>query len=125
MLSPLPVDSTIHLSLNLGTSTLHMSGKVRSSQMGLGMGVSFTGMGPEDFEKLRRFVPPIADAPAPVKPAPIRPVPFRQSAPPRNNVAGATARSYGSTESDSLDLSPTGEALDAFVRLLLRKAIFT
>ena len=125
MLSPLPVDSTIHLSLNPGTTTLHMSGKVRSSQMGLGMGVSFTGMGPEDFEKLWRFAPPTADAKAPVKAPPIRSAPFRQSAASRNNEARVTARSYGSADSDHLDLSPTGEALDALVRLLLRKEIFT
>ncbi len=125
MLSPLPVDSVIHLSLNPGTSTLHMSGKVRSSQMGLGMGVSFTGMGPEDFEKLWRFAPPTADAAAPVKAAPIRPVPFRQSPQQRESTSRSTVRSYGSNESDSLDLSPTGEALDALVRLLLHKEVFT
>jgi hypothetical protein len=125
MLSPLPVDSTIHLSLNPGTTTLHMSGKVRSSQMGLGMGVSFTGMGPEDFEKLWRFAPPTTDAPAPAKMAPIRPVPFRQSAPPRNNAAKTSAHSYAAAESDTLDLSPTAETLEALVRLLLKKGIFT
>src|SRR5271154_385584 len=125
MLSPLPVDSTIHLSLNPGTSTLHMSGKVRSSQTGLGMGVSFTGMGPEDFEKLWRFAPPTADAKSPAKAPAIRPVPFRQSAASRNNEAKVTARSYGLADSDYLDLSPAGEALDALVRLLLRKEIFT
>jgi hypothetical protein len=102
-----------------------MSGKVRSSQMGLGMGVSFTGMGPEDFEKLWRFAPPTADAKSPVKAPAIRSLPFRQRAASRNNEARVTARSYGSADSDSLDLSPTAEALDALVRLLLHKEIFT
>lgn len=125
MLSPLPVDSTIHLSLNPGTTTLHMSGKVRSSQMGLGMGVAFTGMGPEDFEKLWRFAPPTADASAPAKTPPSRPATFRQSAPPRESASRASARSYGATDSESLDLSPTGEALEALVRLLLHKEVFT
>jgi PilZ domain len=124
MLSPLPVDSTIHLSLNPGTTTLHMSGKVRSSQMGLGMGVAFTGMGPEDFEKLWRFAPPTADAPA-AKGPPSRPATFRQSAPPRESASRVSARSYGATDSGSLDLSPTGEALEALVRLLLHKEVFT
>ncbi|MGA8767622.1 MAG: PilZ domain-containing protein [Candidatus Acidiferrales bacterium] len=125
MLSPLPVDSTIHLSLNPGTATLHMSGKVRSSQVGLGMGVSFTGMGPEDFEKLWRFAPPTADPLAHAKAPPMRPTPLRESALPRNDVAGATARSYATAESGSFDLSPTAEALDAVVRLLLSKGVFT
>jgi hypothetical protein len=125
MLSPLPVDSTIHLSLNPGTSTLHMSGKVRSSQMGLGMGVSFTGMGPEDFEKLWRFAPPTSDAAVPAKAPPTRTAPFRHSAPLRESTTRPASRSYGATESESLDLSPTAEALDALVRLLLHKEIFT
>jgi hypothetical protein len=125
MLSPLPVDSSIHLSLNPGTSTLHMSGKVRSSQVGLGMGVSFTGMGPEDFEKLWRFAPPTSDAAVPSKGPPTRPAPFRQNPPLRERAPQLSARSYGATESDSLDLSPTAEALDALVRLLLHKEIFT
>jgi hypothetical protein len=125
MLSPLPLDSTIHLSLNPGTSTLHMTGKVRSSQEGLGMGVSFTGMGPEDFEKLWRFAPPTSDAPAQAKAPQARPAAFRQSAPPRNSAVKTSARSYAATESDALDLPPPAEALDALVRLLLRKGIFT
>lgn len=125
MLSPLPVDSSIHLSLNPGSSTLHMSGKVRSSQMGLGMGVSFTGMGPEDFEKLWRFAPPTPDAALTAKAPPMRATPFRQSAPLRESATRPGSRSYGTTESESLDLSPTAEALDALVRLLLHKEIFT
>jgi hypothetical protein len=125
MLSPLPVDSSIHLSLNPGTSTLHMSGKVRSSQMGLGMGVSFTGMGPEDFEKLWRFAPPTSDPAVTAKTPPTRPAPFRQSAPLRESTTRLASRPYGAAESESLDLSPTAEALDALVRLLLHKEIFT
>jgi hypothetical protein len=124
MLSPLPVDSTIHLSLNPGTTTLHMSGKVRSSQTGLGMGVSFTGMGPEDFEKLWRFAPPTTDATAPTKTPPMRPAPMRPSAPPRSSAVGTSARSYTAVESDSSE-SSTAEALDALVRLLVNKRIFT
>jgi hypothetical protein len=125
MLSPLPVDSTIHLSLNPGTSTLHMTGKVRSSQEGLGIGVSFTGMGPEDFEKLWRFAPPSGDVGMPAKATPARSAPVRQSLPLPENARRANARSYAAAESGSLDLSPTADALDALVRLLLRKEIFT
>ena len=123
MLSQLPVDSLIRLSLNPGTTTLHLSGRVCSSQMGFGMGVSFTGMGPKDFETLRRFAPPTSDFEAPGKVSSIRPVRLLERAP-RQPSTGAATRSYPETESDR-DLSSTVEALDALVRLLLHKEIFT
>jgi PilZ domain len=113
MLSPLPVDTPIELSLSPGDITLRLSGKVRSSQTGLGMGVSFTGMGPGDFEKLRKFAPPTIEAPEAAKQAPSRPAPPRAN--PRSQVPSAA----------TIDLSTTAESLDALVRLLLRKQIFT
>jgi PilZ domain len=123
MLSPLPVDTLIRLSLNLGTATLRLSGRVCSSQMGFGMGVSFTEMGPEDFEILRRFAPPAADSEAPAKVSSIRP-PRLLERTPRQKPTGAMARSYSETESNR-GSSSTAEALDALVRLLLQKEIFT
>lgn len=61
LLSPLPVDSAIVLAFNLDDGTLHINGRVRTSQMSFGMGVSFTGMSPEDLERLRKFAPaPVA-----------------------------------------------------------------
>jgi len=123
MLSPLPVATLIRLSLNPGTSTLHLSGRVCSSQMGFGMGVSFTQMGPEDFEILRRFAPPAADSEVPAKVSSIRPTRLLERTP-RQKPTGATAQAYTQTESDR-GLWSTAEALDALVRLLLQKEIFT
>jgi hypothetical protein len=125
MLQPLPVDTQIRLSLNPGESTLHFLGKVRSSQMGFGMGVSFTGMGPEDFERLRQFAPPTESAPAAVKkPALPTSRPCGNSSPPED-APYVNARSYAAMDNDSLDLPPPAESLEAIIDLLLRKEIFT
>jgi hypothetical protein len=108
MLSPLPVDSQIRLSLNPGTSTLRLS---------------FTEMGPEDFEILRRFAPPAAESEAPAKVSSIRPTRMLERTP-RQKPTSVTARSYTETESDQ-SVSSTADALDALVRVLLQKEIFT
>jgi hypothetical protein len=55
MLAPLPVHTMVELVLTAGDTTLRFFGKVRSSQTGLGMGVTFASMSPGDFEKLRKF----------------------------------------------------------------------
>lgn len=127
MLSPLPVGTMIRIALNPGDTPLSLTGKVRSSQSGFGMGVSFTGMGPEDFEKLRKFAPPTADAPATVIPPapPSRSVPQRPTPSVRESRPHVSAGSYASADDSPLDLTPTAEALEALVRLLLRKEIFT
>jgi hypothetical protein len=113
MLSPLPLDTPIQLVFNLGDTPLRVSGRVCSSQMALGMGVSFTGMSPENFEALRRFAPPVA-LPAPP--------PFVH---PRVSAPQAGSRSYSEPEADSIFLPATSEALEAVVRLLLRKGLLT
>jgi len=77
MLAPLPCDTEIELLLNTGDGTLRVSGSVRSSQMGMGMRVAFTGMSPVDFERLRDFAPPVTSPQQTVK------TPPRPSAPPR------------------------------------------
>jgi len=125
MLSPLPVGTLIKVAFSTGEKTLRISAKVCSSQTGLGMGVAFTGMGPEDFEKLRRIAPPTAEAAPVAKAAPSQPVPQRAAVPPRAAEPRVTARSYASAGDDALDLSPTEDALAALVRLLIRKQIFT
>ena len=56
MLTPLPVETSIELAFGQDDATLGVTGMVRSSQMGFGMGVMFTGMSPENFEKLRRLI---------------------------------------------------------------------
>lgn len=91
MLSPLPAETAVRLSFKLDAAALELSGRVRSSQIGTGMGIAFTSMTPAEFEALRKFAPPMA---TPDKPAPV-PAPT------------------------------SAEALDAVVRLLLRKGVVT
>jgi hypothetical protein len=74
-------------------------------------------------ETLRRFAPSSADSEVPAKVSSIRPVRFLERAP-RQQSTRAAARSYPETDSDG-DLSSAVEALDALVRLLLHKKIFT
>lgn len=107
MLSPLPVDTFVDISISPGDTTLQLSGRVRSSQTNFGMGVSFTGMRPQDFEVLRKLAPPTLDA----QPA--------QAEPPKE------VRRYASPEFDSTDLSTSPEALAAAVRVMLRKGVIT
>lgn len=114
MLSPLPVDTFVDIALSPGDATLQLSGRVRSSQPNFGMGVSFTGMRPQDFEILRKLAPPTSDAPEPEKQAaPVRPAPVKESRP------------SAAAEFDSVDLPTTPEALAAAVRVLLRKGVLT
>ena len=133
MLSPLPVGTSIRIALNAGDSRLtndplKLNGKVRSSQSGQGMGVAFTGMGPGDFERLRKFAPPASgesqsgyaqSAGSPKNQA------NRSAAQPAAPAAYSDSRSYGAADDEVLDLSSPAEALNALVQLLLRKNVFT
>jgi PilZ domain len=119
MLSPLPDGTLIRITLSPGAGTLKLSGRVCSSQTGFGMGVAFTGISPQDFERLRTLAPPTADAKPPVKAPDASPTPQRAPAPAR-----VSARSYAGGD-DELDLSQTAEVLEALIQLLLRKEIFT
>ncbi|HUA02146.1 MAG TPA: PilZ domain-containing protein [Candidatus Aquilonibacter sp.] len=117
MLSPLPVDTFVDISISPGDTTLQLSGRVRSSQMNCGMGISFTGMRPQDFEILRKLAPPtleVAEGEKATQPAPPPPPP-----------SPAPARAYAAPEFDSVDLPTTPEALIAAVRILLRKGVLT
>ena len=119
MLSPLPVDTFVDISISPDDTTLQLSGRVRSSQVNFGMGVSFTGMRPQDFEVLRKLAPPTVGAPEPPKeavpaaPAPVPRAPAKES------------HSYPAPEFDSVDLPTTPEALAAAVRVLVRKGTLT
>lgn len=115
MLSPLPVDTFVDIALSPGEVTLQLSGRVRSSQNNFGMGVSFTGMRPQDFEVLRRLAPPSlesAEAPIQMAQAP-KPAPVKQPHDPAAN------------DFDAIDLPTTPEALAAAVRVLIRKGVLT
>jgi hypothetical protein len=124
MFSPLPAGTAIRIALNASDATLRLTGKVRSSQAGFGMGVAFTGMGPGDFEKLRKFAPPTHEGAGRAygKAAPEAKGVAKRFAP--GPGAYADSRSYAAADDESLDVS-SPEALDALVRLLLRKGIFT
>jgi PilZ domain len=107
LLSPLPVDTFVDISVSPGDTTLQLSGRVRSSQMNFGMGVSFTGMRPQDFEVLRKLAPPTVDAQ------------------PEKQVPANEVRRYAAPEFDEIDLPTSPEALAAIVRVLLRKGLLT
>jgi PilZ domain len=109
MLSPLPVDTFVDISISPGDTTLQLSGRVRSSQVNFGMGVSFTGMRPQDFEVLRKLAPPTLGTPEPSK----QPAPAKE------------AHSYAATDFDSADLPTNLDALVAAVRVLIRKGVLT
>lgn len=115
MLSPLPLGSDVTLAFLAGGTPLRISCKVRSSQNGFGMGVSFTGMKPEDFEALRNFAPPTTS-----------PATGASSVEtPKAPVAHSLQPSGAGAEIHALDLPPSPDALEAIVRLLLRKGLLT
>ncbi|HXZ12195.1 MAG TPA: PilZ domain-containing protein [Candidatus Sulfotelmatobacter sp.] len=109
MLSPLPLGALVELILNPGGTTLQVRGKVRTSQMGMGMGVAFTGMSPEDFEKLRVLAPPLPATPAAGSPA----------------GGPSTAASQRSENAPANGGPSTAVALEAIARVLFRKGILT
>jgi len=120
MLSPLPVDTFVDVSISPGDTTLQLSARVRSSQLNLGMGVSFTGMRPQDFEVLRKLAPPTIGALEPpaqaapsAQPAPLPPAPAKGSP------------SYTAVDFGSVDLPTNPEAVAAAVRVLIRKGVLT
>jgi PilZ domain len=119
MFSPMAVGSAVKLILGSKESSLQISGKIRTSHPGIGMGVSFTGMGEEDFEKLQRVVPAGSDVAAAKALYIENTVPL--------DLAGAPPVSVysGASMAGDLDLPTRVEGLEAIVRLLLRKGIFT
>ena len=126
MLSPLPVGTAIQLSFNLEDAALRLSGKVCSSHMGMGMGVAFTMMSPDHFEKLRRFAPPAAPRAKTALPSAAAPAADPPRVPQsRMDAPLAGSRSYSASDSDAVDLPATAESLEAIVRLLLRKGLLT
>lgn len=111
MFSPLPRNSLLELSVKVDESVLRISGKVRSSQTGFGMGIAFTSMSPEDFEKLKKFAPATTNVPPLIK--------MTSSAPAQT----ADAPSGAEFHLESNAIAP--EALEALVRVLCRKGLIT
>jgi hypothetical protein len=112
MLTPLPVNASVGLTLDTSQGAVHARGKVVTAQSGMGMGVAFTALSTADFERLKEIASPV-ELPAerePTKPRP--PV----AAPPSSNGARATER--------ALQVAPsTQEVLESILRILLRKGI--
>jgi hypothetical protein len=143
MLAPLPVETPVELTFSTGEAPLDLAAKVASSQEGFGMGLAFTGMSPQEFEILRQFAPPTND---PRKSA----VPARYAAPHAGTQSegasntgamggggtGPNAPPSAATRFDlyhaasamelaPLDLPDPAIAVEALIRLLIRKRVFT
>jgi hypothetical protein len=123
MLAPLPVDTMVELALTAGDTTMRASGRVRSSQTGLGMGVAFASMSPAHFEKLRKFSLAASGAPeiATAGQSAAQLQPKAHAGLPR---AQAGRGNHGSSPPASPRHPPTtAEALEAVIRVLLRKGL--
>ncbi len=111
MLAPLPVNSSVELTLDTSQGAIHARGKVVAAQTGMGMGIAFTGVSPEDFEKLRE----------------IAPTEEHREREHSSRSAGllATAPSNGARASKrASQVAPsTQEVLESILRILLRKGI--
>ncbi len=142
MLSPLPVDTNVELVLAADNINLHLSGKVRTSQNGLGMGVAFTSMTPVEFEQLRRLAPPAEDPPSranipapphvqsqsppqPQSPYSLSPPPAFSSSPPASYSRVASSAAAASVASIETSGPTASDAIETLVRILLRKGIVT
>lgn len=122
MFSPLPIDTAVTLAFNVDNAILRVNGKVRTSQTSFGMGVAFTGLSPEDYERLRMFAPAGPTAPAAsngTSGGTSAGAPTSAGIPGHNNVAGA-AKSPAE-QSDAA----TARTLEAVIRALVRKGVLS
>ena len=144
MLAPLPEETRVELTFTVGQAPLHLAANVCTSQHGFGMGLSFTGMTPDDFEALRQFAPPAKDprkradavpysAPrAGVEPQAVPRGPSPQVPGTRESVATPPPATRleihhapSATELGPLDFPEPAIAIEALVRLLLRKKVIS
>lgn len=128
MLAPLPVDTVVELQLKPGNTTLQTTGKVRSSQTGLGMGIAFTKMTSADFEKLQQYAPALPK-PAVVqkqgdvkRPSDRVPDMLVEATPSPAQPKPVSGRASEMSESP---LPATPEAFQALLRVLFRKGLLT
>ncbi|HTP44205.1 MAG TPA: PilZ domain-containing protein [Candidatus Acidoferrum sp.] len=114
MLAPLPLNSSVELTMDTAHGAIQARGKVITAQTGMGMGIAFAAVSPEDFERLRAIAPP---APRPAE---------RESAKPRPAAASAASSNGGVVSRRASQIGPsTQEVLESIVRILLRKGILT
>jgi hypothetical protein len=132
MLAPLPEETSVELTFSTGQAPLHVMAKVCSAQEGFGMGLAFTGIGPDDFEILRQFAPPTKDPrkntsaaryAAPHAGTESRRIP--PSAPGRSAPADRAVfyPAPAASELGPLDLPDPVIAIEALVKLLIRKNV--
>ena len=135
MLAPLPESTPVEITFSTGESPLRITARVCSSQDGFGMGLAFTGMSPEAHGMLLRFAPPTKDprkiAGTGRYAAPHAGAPSQKTAAPISYAPASSAahlethQSPSATEFGPLDLPDAAMALEALVRLLLRKKVFS
>jgi hypothetical protein len=131
MLSPLPEGSHIEISMNPGDTVIHALGQIQTSQMGLGMGVIFTAVSPEDHEKLRKLAPPAEEerrhVVVPLRAPSRAAADAKRSAPPPIASSPIPVAVPPELPAESHPESPTAlaQALDAVVRVLVRKGVLT
>jgi hypothetical protein len=126
ILAPLPIDTMVELGLTAGDTTLRISGKVRSSHLGLGMGVAFMRMSPGDFEKLRKLAPPgpsSLDVSKGASDSNSMAQPQFEPHPGPLVTQGARSTSAPASSMSAKHPPTTAEALEAVVRVLLRKGL--
>ena len=113
MLAPLPVNSCIELALDTAQGAIHARGKVVAAQTGMGMGIAFTAISPEDFEKLREIAPAAEQYRE------------REHANRRleSGVAKAPSNGAQANKRASQVAPSTQDVLESILRILLRKGI--
>ena len=112
MLAPLPVNSSVELSLDTSQGAIHARGKVVAAQTGMGMGIAFTAVSPEDFEKLREIAPLAEHRER--EHTNLRPATVVVTVPSNGARAGKRASQVAPS---------TQEVLESILRILLRKGI--
>jgi hypothetical protein len=117
--------------MNPGETVIHALGQVVTSQMGLGMGVVFTAVSPEDHEKLRKLAPPAEEerrhVVVPLRAPSRAAADAKRSAPPPIASSPIPIAIPPALPAESHPDSPSAlaQALDAVVRVLVRKGVFT
>jgi hypothetical protein len=132
MMSPLPAGTIIHISLGMDGGAITTTGIIRSSQIGLGMGVEFMAMSPEEFEKLRSFAPPGATPPGQKtadghKSKQQQPVLAANTPAEKESRFGAAmpCEEMADLRDAASHLPSTAEALEAVIRVLSKKGLIT
>lgn len=124
MLIPLPAESNIEVLFKPGEAPVKARAKVRTSQMGLGMGVSFMDMSPEDFQELLRFAPPARYESSPIEQSHATAATAYGGAahPAESNGEGRVLLLDAPQEKETSEAT-TAEELEAVVLILMRKGL--